>query len=54
MEDELYLRDAESYVRNNNIQKLLKDCIINLCVVKPENPVLFMRDYFDKLYKVWF
>lgn len=52
MEDELYLREAESYIKSNDIQKLLKECIVNLCVIKPENPILYIRDYFDRLYKV--
>jgi len=43
------LRDCEAYVQRYRIQQLLKDCIIQLCVAKPDNPVKYLRDYFAKL-----
>lgn len=52
MEEEQFLHDCENYVQNHNIQLLLKDCIVQLCVNKPENPVSFLRQYFQKLERV--
>ncbi|RVE43949.1 hypothetical protein evm_011418 [Chilo suppressalis] len=49
MEEEQCLHECESYVQSHNIQLLLKDCIVQLCVNKPENPVSFLRQYFQKL-----
>lgn len=52
MEEEQSLRDCESYIQTHNIQRVLKDCIVQLCVVRPENPVSFLRQYFTKLERV--
>lgn len=52
MEEEQCLHECESYIQNNNIQLLLKGCIVQLCVNKPENPVTFLRQYFQKLERV--
>lgn len=56
MEEEQSLRDCESYIQTHNIQRVLKDCIVQLCVIRPENPVSFLRQYFQKLERVssWF
>lgn len=43
------LRECEAYVQKHNIQRVLKDCIVQLCVVRPENPIAFLREYFQKL-----
>ncbi|XP_067141494.1 cAMP-dependent protein kinase regulatory subunit-like [Centruroides vittatus] len=43
------LRECEAYVRVHNIQQILKDCIVQLCVSRPENPISFLREYFQKL-----
>ncbi|XP_076309549.1 cAMP-dependent protein kinase regulatory subunit-like isoform X1 [Tachypleus tridentatus] len=48
-EEEQTLKDCEVYVQKNNIQQLLKDCIVQLCVSRPENPVSFLRAYFQRL-----
>ncbi|KAK7602547.1 hypothetical protein V9T40_008136 [Parthenolecanium corni] len=50
-EEEHSFRECEEYVHRHNIQQLLKDCIVKLCVSKPENPVTFLRLYFQKLEK---
>lgn len=34
------------------IQRVLKDAIVQLCVFRPENPVTFLRQYFQKLERV--
>lgn len=51
-DEEQSLRECEAYVQRHNIQKLLKDCIVQLCVRRPENPVSFLREYFQKLERV--
>ncbi|CAG9088168.1 unnamed protein product [Plutella xylostella] len=49
MEEEQCLLECESYIQSHNIQVLLKECIVQLCVNKPENPVTFLRQHFQKL-----
>lgn len=48
------LRQCEIYVEKHNIQGILKDCIVQLCIKKPDNPHRFFREYFEKLEKVFF
>jgi len=36
-------------VQIHDIQKILKECIVQLCVSRPENPISFLREYFQKL-----
>ncbi|XP_010769343.1 cAMP-dependent protein kinase type I-alpha regulatory subunit-like isoform X1 [Notothenia coriiceps] len=50
-EEERSLRECEQYVQKHNIQKLLKDCIIQLCTTRPDRPLAFLRDHFDRLEK---
>lgn len=52
IDEEQSFRECEEYVHRHNIQQLLKDCIVQLCVSKPENPVTFLRLYFQKLERV--
>lgn len=47
------LRQCETYVEKHNIQAILKDCIVQLCIKKPDNPHRFFREYFEKLEKVF-
>lgn len=51
-EEERSLRECELYVQKHNIQQLLKDCIVQLCTSRPERPMAFLRDYFERLEKV--
>lgn len=51
LEDES-LKGCELYVQKHGIQQVLKDCIVHLCVSKPDRPLRFLRDHFDKLEKV--
>uniref|UniRef100_A0A672YMM1 cAMP-dependent protein kinase type I-alpha regulatory subunit n=1 Tax=Sphaeramia orbicularis TaxID=375764 RepID=A0A672YMM1_9TELE len=51
LEEEQRLRECEQYVQKHNIQQLLKDCIIQLCTSRPDRPMAFLRDYFDRLEK---
>ena len=43
------VRDCEAYIAKHDIQNLLRDCIVQLCLKKPSNPIQFLADYFDKL-----
>lgn len=51
-EEEQHLRECENYIQTYNIQRLLKDSIVQLCVARPENPISFLRQYFQKLERV--
>ncbi|NWS12035.1 KAP0 kinase, partial [Pachyramphus minor] len=44
-------RECELYIQKHNIQQLLKDCIVQLCTVRPERPMGFIREYFERLEK---
>lgn len=33
---------------------MLKDCIVQLCLSKPENPITFLKEYFTALERVSF
>ncbi len=46
------LAECEDYVQRHAIQQILKDCIVQLCVARPDNPVAFLREYFQKLERV--
>nr|CAD7444654.1 unnamed protein product [Timema bartmani] len=52
LDEEQSLRECEAYVQKHNIQQVLKDCIVQLCVSRPENPISFLREYFQKLERV--
>jgi len=43
------VRDCEAYIAKHDIQNLLRDCIVQLCLKKPANPIQFLANYFDKL-----
>ena len=43
------VRDCEAYIAKHDIQNLLRDCIVQLCLKKPSNPIQFLASYFDKL-----
>lgn len=51
-EEEQSLRECENYVQKHNIQQLLKDCIVQLCMSRPDNPLTFLREHFERLEKV--
>lgn len=52
MDEEQSLRECEAYVQTHNIQQILKDCIVQLCVNRPTNPIAFLREHFQKLERV--
>jgi len=43
------ISECEEYVQKQNIQALLKDAIVQLCINKPENPAIFLSQYFKDL-----
>ncbi|KAK6765056.1 hypothetical protein RB195_025115 [Necator americanus] len=47
--EEAQLAQCQAYVQRHNIQQLVKEAIVALCIHKPENPVLFLKEHFDKL-----
>jgi len=49
LEEERSLRECEDYVQRHNVQQILKDCIVQLCVARPQNPIIFLKEYFQKL-----
>lgn len=50
--DDPHLREVEAYVKKHGVQQLLKDCIVQLCISRPDNPYGFLRQHFEKLEKV--
>ena len=50
--EEETLRECDHYVSRHNIKDLLKECIVQLCLKKPDNPVSYLRQHFEKLEKV--
>lgn len=50
--EEQSLKECKEYVQRHNIQQVLKDCIVQLCVRHPENPISILREYFQKLERV--
>jgi hypothetical protein len=46
------LKECESYVGKHNVKDLLKDCIVQLCLKKPDNPISFLKQHFEKLERV--
>lgn len=51
-EEERSLRECELYVQKHDIQALLKDSIVQLCTARPERPMAFLREYFERLEQV--
>ena len=38
------IKECEEYVKKHNVQVMLKDAIVQLCINKPENPFRFLQD----------
>ncbi|PAA93613.1 hypothetical protein BOX15_Mlig016081g2 [Macrostomum lignano] len=49
--EEAHLKDVESYLEKHGVQKVLKECIVQLCTVQPDNPFEYIKEYFDKVDK---
>lgn len=52
IEEDDSLKGCEMFVQKHNIQQILKECIVSLCITKPERPMKFLREHFEKLEKV--
>jgi len=52
-QEEQCLRKAEEYVKEHDIQRIVKDCIVQLCIHRPDNPYSFLRQHFASLEKVY-
>ena len=52
VEDEHSLKEVEAYVKKHDIQRVLKECIVQLCISRPDSPASFLKDYFERLEKV--
>lgn len=50
-EEDESLKGCELYVQKHGVQQVLKDCIVHLCVSKPDRPMKFLREHFEKLEK---
>ena len=46
------LKECEAYVSKHSIKDLLKDCIVQLCLRKPDHPITFLKQHFERLEKV--
>ncbi|CAL8274315.1 unnamed protein product [Lota lota] len=51
LDEDESLKGCEVFVQKHNIQQILKECIVNLCIAKPERPMKFLREHFEKLEK---
>lgn len=52
LEEQQCLRECTEYMQRSKIVPVMKDCFVQLCVDQPENPVSFLREYFQKLERV--
>uniref|UniRef100_A0A673K8Y4 cAMP-dependent protein kinase type I-alpha regulatory subunit n=1 Tax=Sinocyclocheilus rhinocerous TaxID=307959 RepID=A0A673K8Y4_9TELE len=50
-EEEKSMRECEVYVQKHSVQQLLKDCIVQLCTSRPDRPMAFLREHFERLEK---
>lgn len=49
MDDEMFIREVEDYVKQHGIHELLRDSIVNLCLYRPADPISYLREYFHNL-----
>lgn len=49
MDDEVFIREVEDYVKQHGIHELLRDSIVNLCLYRPADPISYLREYFHNL-----
>jgi cAMP-dependent protein kinase regulator len=52
LKEEETLKECDLYVSKHNIKEMLKECIVQLCLKKPDNPIPYLKQYFEKLEKV--
>ena len=49
---EATVQECEDYIEQHGIHAILKDAIAKICQERPQNPMKYLRDYFDSLIKV--
>ena len=49
MDDDLYAKELDEYVKRHNIHKILRESIVNLCLHRPDDPIRFLHEYFEAL-----
>ncbi|XP_058141657.1 cAMP-dependent protein kinase type I-beta regulatory subunit [Dasypus novemcinctus] len=50
-EEDESVKGCELYVQKHCVQQVLKDCIVHLCLAKPDCPMRFLREHFEALEK---
>ena len=48
---EVTVQECEDYVQKHQIQPLLKTAIETLCKERPDNPIKYLKEYFERLDK---
>ena len=48
-EEEHSLKEVEAYVKKHEIQQILKNAIVQLCISRPEKPFTFLKEYFEQV-----
>lgn len=51
-EEQQRMRECIDYMQRSKIMPVIKDVFVQLCVEQPDNPISFMREYFQKLERV--
>lgn len=51
-EEDEGLRSCELYVQRHGVQQVLRDCVVHLCVARPDRPMRFLREHFEAREKV--
>ena len=41
--EEETLKECDLYVSKHNIKEILKECIVQLCLKKPDNPIPYLK-----------
>ena len=49
MDDELFAKELDDYVKRHKIHKILRESIVNLCLHRPDDPIRFLHEYFGAL-----
>ena len=44
---DLLLNQCEYYLNEYRIMKLIKDCLHELCIHQPDNPIHFLKEHFS-------
>lgn len=47
--EEEQITSCAEYCRINNVQKIVREAVIQVCVHKPVHPVTFLKEYFTRL-----